>query len=234
MSRPMILSEMRTEVLTRLGETAGFYTPANINQWLNDGVDDLVVRLEPVFADATIDITAGVFEYLLPEDLVSIKTVLTKNADSAWTNMTPITMEQLFRDNAAWESTTSGPPATHWYWKENTLGIYPVPTTSIIGGLRIIFTCRPQEMTTEDATTGLSSYMDRLAILYAVMRAREKDRDPQRAVAARAEWEAQVNMAGTIINKHRKEHAPRLEPSGQSYRDYYYGRRFPRFRAWTA
>lgn len=233
MSRPMTLGEMRTEVLTRLGETAGFFTPANVDQWLNDGVDDLVVRLEPVFADATIDVTAGTWEYLLPEDLVSIKTVLTKDANGVWQNMTFTTLEELFRDNAAWESTTSGPPATHCYWKENLVGMYPVPDTSIVGGLRIIFTCRPQEMTTDSATTGLSSYMDRLAVLYAVMRAREKDRDPQRAVAARAEWEAQVNLTGGIINKHRKEHAPRLEPGPFTYRNYYYARN-RRLRAWSA
>jgi hypothetical protein len=224
---------MRTEVLTRLGETAGFYTSANIDQWLNDGVDDLVVRLEPVFADARIDVTAGTWEYLLPEDLVSIKTVLTKDTLGTWTNMTPTTLEELFRDNAAWESTTSGPPATHWYWKENTLGIYPVPTTTISSGIRLIFTCRPREMTADAHTTGLSSYMDRLAVLYAVMRAREKDRDQQRAVAARAEWEAQINMTATILNKHRKEHAPRLQPDPWTYRTYYYGRH-RRLRAWSA
>jgi hypothetical protein len=88
-------------------------------------------------------------------------------------------------------------------------------------------------MITDSAITGLSSYMDRLAVLYAVMRGCEKSREPQRARAAREEWEAQVNMAATIINKHRKEHAPRLQPSGPTYREYYY-QRFPRFRAWSA
>ena len=163
MARPMTLAQMRTEVYARLGEQAGFYSDDNINQWLNDGVDDIVLRLEPVIADASIDIVSGTWEYLLPEDLISIKTVLTKDSDDDWVNMFETTMEQLFRDDPAWESTTNGPPASQWYWKENTLGIFPVPNTDITEGLRIIYTCRPEEMTTDSAYTGLSSYFDRVA-----------------------------------------------------------------------
>ena len=230
MSRPMTLSEMRNEVYARLGEQAGFYTDDNIDQWLNDGVDDIALSLEPVIADAHIDITAGTWEYLLPEDLISIKTALTKDGDDDWVNMTPTTLEELFRTNPTWESDTGDPPAKKWYWKENSIGIYPVPSTTIVNGLRIIFTCRPREMTTDDAYTGLSSYMDRVAILYAVFRARLKDRDDQKAVIARGEWEKSVAMASTIINKHRKENAPRLVAKQDNYRTWWYNRT-PRFRA---
>lgn len=230
MSRPMTLTQMRSEVYARLGEVAGFYTDSNLNQWLNDGVDDIVLRLEPVIADAHIDITKGVWEYLLPEDLISLKVVLTKDSSSDWTNLEETSFEELFRLDPTWESTTSAAPATHYYWKENTLGIFPVPKASITKGLRIIFTCRPREMTADDHTTGLSSYFDRVAILYATFRARLKDRDDQRAVVARAEWEKAVDQAGTIVNKQRKEHAPRLQPNQKNYRKYFYNR-FPQFRA---
>lgn len=237
MSRPMTLAEMRTEVLTRLGEQAGFYTTANINQWLNDGMDDIALRLEPKVTSATLTTTNNQGEYSLPENLISIKTVLyldTTPTPDQYRELTETTYLQLFRENPAWENDTCTLLPERWYWRpEMIIGVYPKPETGTTDGLRIIYTCRPDEMTDETDVTTMWDYLDRVCILYAVMRARMKDRDDQRALMAKAEWTEAVALASTLTNKHRKEHAPRLEPSGNNYRNYWYGR-YPRFKAWSA
>lgn len=237
MSRPMTLAEMRTEVLTRLGEQAGFYTSANITQWLNDGMDDIALRLEPKVTSATLTTTANTTEYTLPENLISIKTVLyldTSVTPNQYRELDETTYLALFRANASWENDTCTLIPHSWYWRpEMVIGIYPKPETGTTNGLRIIYTCRPDEMVDDDDTTTLWDYLDRVCVLYAVKMARQKDRDEQRALVAKAEWTEAVAMASTLTNKHRKEHAPRLEPVGNTYRNYWYGR-YPSFKAWTA
>jgi hypothetical protein len=229
--------EMRDEVYTRLGETAGFFTDANINQWLNDGMDDIALRLEPKVTSATLSTVANTIEYSLPENLISIKTVLyldTTPTPDQYVELIETTYLQLFRENPSWENDTVALVPNRWYWRpEMVIGIYPKPETGTTSGLRIIYTCRPDEMDEDVDTTTMWDYLDRVVILYAVMRAREKDRDEKRAIVARAEWTESVAIASTLTNKHRKEHAPRLQPGGNTYRNYWYGR-YPRFKAWSA
>lgn len=237
MSRPMTLAEMRTEVFARLAESAGFFTSDNIDQWLNDGMDDIALRIEPKVTSSTIDTSDATTEYALPDNLISIKTVLyldTTSSTDQWVKLTETTYLQLFEDNAAWENDTCTLVPDRWYWRpERIIGVYPQPITGTVGGLRIIYTCRPDEMTAEDDTTTMWDYLDRVVILYAVMRARMKDRDDQRAVVSKAEWTEAVALASSLTNKQRKDHAPRLRPSSRSYRQYWQSR-YPRFRAWSA
>lgn len=232
MSRPMEFSEMLAEVYARLGEQAGFYTDTNIKQWLNDGMDDIALELEPKVTSATITTTNATTEYTLPENLISIKTVLYyDSANLLWREMTETTYLELFRQDASWESRTVDLIPTHWYWRpEGIIGVFPQPVTGTTDGLRIIYTCRPDEMTADDDTTTMPDYLDRAVVLYAVFRARLKDRDDQRAVVARGEWEKAVAMGAMLINKHRKDHAPKLEAKQANYRTWWYNRT-PRFRA---
>jgi hypothetical protein len=230
----MTLTQMRAEVYTRLGEQAGFYTDANLTQWLNDGMDDIAIRLEPKVTSSTLTTTASQIEYPLPDNLISIKTALYKDTNAtpdAWVDLKEVTYLELFRMNADWEADTTPLVPTMWYWRpEYVIGLYPKIVAGTTDGLRIIYTCRPDEMVDDTDTTTMPNYLDRTVVLYAVMRARLKDRDDQRAIVARAEWEKSVDMGSLIINKHRKEHAPRVEPRQTAYRTWWYNRT-PRFRA---
>jgi len=224
----MTLATMRAEVYARLGEQAGFYTDSQINLWLNDGMDDIALRLEPKVTSATITTTNATTEYTLPDNLISIKTVLYKDTSpnpDVWVNLEETTYLELFRENPAWENETVDLLPTHWYWRvEKVIGLFPQPVTGTTNGLRIIYTCRPDEMDEDTDTTTMPDWLDRVVVLYATFRARLKDRDDQKAIVARAEWEKAIDQAGLLINKQRKEHAPRLEPRQRSYRTWWYGR----------
>ena len=230
----MTLSTMRSEVYNRLGERAGFYTDAQINLWLNDGMDDIALRLEPKVSSATISTVANTTEYELPSNLISIKTSLfLDDSTDTWREMEETSYLELFRENPSWESDTIAQIPFKWYWRpEMVIGVYPKPVAATTDGLRIIFTCRPDEMDADADVTTMPDWLDRAVVLYAVFRARLKDRDDQRALVARAEWEKSVDEGGILINKHRKEHAPRLEPKQKGYREWWYNR-VPRFRAVT-
>lgn len=238
MSRPMTRTQMLAEVRARLGETGtGFYTDAQINQWLADGVDEIALYLEPIVTTMTVDITAVTGsapytdqgEYLLPDSLISIKQVYFKDSTGKWTApLTETTYEDLFDEQGAdWESSTADPPWAY-YWRQDIIGLFPKPSTTRTGALRILHTCRPAEMAADSATTGLPSYLDRACVLYALYRCRLKDRDDKRAGEAMAEFMAHVKRGSSKMNKPRKDHAPRIVPSQHAYRQYYGRIHYPR------
>ena len=232
MARPMTRTQMLAEVRARLGETGtGFYTDAQINQWLADGVDEIALFVEPIITTMTVDITAVTGsapytdqgEYLLPDSLISIKQVYYKLITTLkWTDpLTETTYEDLFDEvGADWESSTADPP-TFYYWRGDLIGLYPKPSVTRTGALRILHTCRPTEMAADAGTTGLPSWLDRACVLYALYRCRLKDRDSQRAAEAYAEFNMAVKRAASKLNKPRKDHAPRIVPSQRAYRQYY-------------
>jgi len=231
MARPLTLSTMTTEVYARLGETAGFYTDANIAQWLNDGMDDIALRLEPLLDDTTANLVDGTGEYAVPTGTISIHNVLVLDASSKWNNIPRTTFEALFRTNPSWESDAETRMPTYWYWRQSKIGFYPIPSTNVTNGIKYIYTFRPTEMTAAANTTGMEDYLDRVVVLYAVFRARLKNQDEKRAMIARSEWERAVDQAATILNKHSKEHAPKLVIDTAYSRRYNKG--FQRFRAWS-
>jgi hypothetical protein len=240
MSRPMTRTQMLTEVRARLGETGtGFFTDAQINQWLADGVDEIALFVEPIITTMTVDITAVTGsapyvdqgEYLLPDSLISIKQVYFKDSNSKWTDpLNETTYEKLFAENGAdWESSTGDPPHSY-YWRQDIIGLFPKPSTTRSGALRVLHTCRPTEMSADANTTGLPSWLDRACVLYALYRCRLKDRDGQRAVEAYAEFNMAIKRAASKLNKQRKDHAPRIVASQRAYRQYYGRPRYPRLR----
>src|SRR3990167_8677292 len=111
----LIRSELRTEALARLGENTGFFTTANLNQWLQDGIDDVALQVEPLVTNATVDVVSGTSEYLLPTDLINIKQVW-YGGTGAWANLTLTGYVALFDWNADWEDSTGTP--SHWYWRQ--------------------------------------------------------------------------------------------------------------------
>src|SRR6185436_1962113 len=110
-------SSLRGEVYLRLAESgSGFYTDAEINQWLTDGVRDVAVNVEPSMTTATVTTLTGTREYMLPDDTLSVKRAFYLDSSSAWTELTATTWEALFDGDPDWENDDNGLP-DQWYWR---------------------------------------------------------------------------------------------------------------------
>src|SRR5689334_3893134 len=105
------LSQLRGEVYVRLAEGGGgFYTDAQINQWLTDGVRALSTVIEPLRTTATTTPIADTAEYSLPTGLLSVKLVQYLDTSSNWFNLTETTWQTLFTNRPNFENDTSGQP----------------------------------------------------------------------------------------------------------------------------
>lgn len=208
---------------TRLAESgSGFYTDAEINQWLNDGVRDLAVAVEPSETSATVTTVADTREYRLPNDCLSVKRALYLDTNSAWYALAETSWERLFEDDPDWENDDSGTPES-WYWRQNVIGLAPAPDSDNDGAahLRILYTYIPSAMSGDSATTGMPEWLDDAVIMYAVRRGFLKDRDFERANAVAQEYSRALAEAAIKLNRHRKQHAPRLIPDMAPYRTYW-------------
>lgn len=199
----------------------GFYTDAHVNQWLNDGVRDIAITIEPCVTTSTRATSTSVGEYSLPQDTISIKMAQYKDSAGNWDNLEETTYQDLLTANPTFESETGLP--THWYWRQNVIGLYPMPSATYSGAakLRILYSYIPTAMETGNATTGLDEFLDDAVVLFAVYRAYLKDRDTVRSQATAQEYGRALAEATIKINRHRKSHAPHLAPPTRSYRGYY-------------
>lgn len=213
--------ELRTEILARLAERVGFFIASELNQWIQDAIDTISLQLEPLVVTSKTNLVADQGEYALPADLISVKQVYLLTNSTDWVNVAETTYERLFEINPDWEGATATRTPTHWYWRQDTLGLYPEPSTAVTAGLRILYTYRPAAMTGDSSTSGLPDWFDRALVMHVLYRCRLKDRDEPRAGAALSEFTKLVAEGGTRINKQRKQHAPRLQPNMQTYRGYY-------------
>lgn len=217
------LSSLRAEVYARLAESgSGFYTDAEINQWLNDGVRDLSITTEPLVTTATVTTVTGTREYKLPTDHLSVKRAFFLDTGDAWYDLTETTWEDLFDGDSDWENDSNGQPEK-WYWRQDVIGLAPAPSADYSGAatLRIMYSYIPAAMSADASTTGLSEWLDDAVILFAVYRGYLKDRDFQRAGATSQEYSRGVAEAAIKLNRHRKQHAPRLVPDMRPYRQYW-------------
>lgn len=213
---------LRAEVYAQLAETSGFYTDDQINQWLADAQRHVCLQLEPLTTTATTTTTAGTGEYALPDDLISVRHVLYQNTAGAWYPLTATTYDALWQRDAAWESATGAPD--EWFWRAQVLGVYPAPDADNDGAnkLRIVYTYLAAVFANDAAESGLPEYCDVPIVQYAVYRARTKDRDPQLATLALAEYQREIDLLTLKLQKQIKAHGPRLQPDGSAYRGYYH------------
>lgn len=217
------LSELRTEVYAQLAETSGFYSNSEITQWLNDGVEDICLDIEPLARNATVNIVADTHEYALPCDIINVRFAM-YGGTGEWVKLSECKYEDLFDNNSDWEDTTNlsnESVPSMFYWRGNIVGLYPIPGAALTAGLRIYYTYIPTEMSDDADETGLDFWLDKAVVKYAVYKCRLKDRDEQRAQYCLREYKALVNQAGKKLNKHRKNHAPRLVSDQTNYRIYY-------------
>lgn len=220
MARPMTRQELRENAFARLGETAGFYVDDQLNQWIADGIDEIALRVEPLVVSATMDVVADTGEYLLPTNLISIKFALFEQPNGDWGQLRETQYSRLFEANPNWETETTTTPSM-WYWRQDVIGLYPIPDTSNTDALRIVYTCRPPEPAGDSSTSGIPDFFDRAIVSWVIYKALLKDRQQERAAIVRAEFEEMIGTGQQVLNKHRKDHAPRLVPQQRAYRQYF-------------
>lgn len=234
----LTLAGLRAQVRARLGENqTGFFSDADINRWLVEGVEDLATKLEPLREELILDVTAvsgsapytGQGELALSATTIAPREVLFKDSTGVWHLLREVMYDELFRLRPNWESDKSDPPE-EWYWRidstgQTRVGFYPKPSTTRAGAARVFATVRPTAMSVDADVTQLPEWLDKAVVVYALFRARLKDRDDERAKLAWQEYTDLLNGAAHKLNRPRRGEAPAIVVDTRPYRRYFAARR---------
>lgn len=187
---PVTLGNARTDVRSLIDEpVAAFWTDTEINQWLNQGTQEIQRVAEWKRGIATIDTTAGTQEYIAPSDLLRLYRL-----EFVPTNNTSYTYSLEFRGynemDAAWGNLKSLPsayPEQYTLWNNpndtdpDVLGLrivlYPVP--AVDGTLNVYYYSTAVFAETDDDNLDIPPDWETMIENYACYRALRKDADPR-------------------------------------------------------
>lgn len=145
----MTRGEMEDELATRIGEYLGVTTndnPFARRRAVWRSADKVAEATMCLHTGRTVNIVADQEAYC-PPDLLAITSVLFKDANDYWVNLPTQTRAQADKVSGGWwrNDTTSAYPRMAIVTGPNRVTLYPTPSTSITGGLRIEGYYKPGE-----------------------------------------------------------------------------------------
>lgn len=176
------LSDVRTKVRDRLDEsTATFWTDAQLNRWINDGMREVARLTETLQTTSDIAVTASDGTYTAPTDALRIYRAEFKPTGQS--NVYPLEYRDFNTMDEVWwssQTTTTGTPALFTMWgfvPSLTIQLYPVP--SVAGTLKVFYYKLPTAVSADNDTIECPAGWEDLIVDYAEYNALRKDRDPR-------------------------------------------------------
>jgi len=208
-SSTLTLSEIRTRIRDRLVEQdSGHFTDAQLTSIVNEAQD--------VFADITHclfkywDVTGGSVasqaEYQLPVDCLDVYEVRW-GSGSAETKLDPYDWEDLANISATWW--TSGGTPTHYFMREDLLGLYPYPTGNATR-IRIYGHERPDELSADGDVTPIPDRFQWALVYYPLWQLTLSDENPRSPVYERM-WRSMVARARSELWTRQREYLPQMK-----------------------
>lgn len=175
------LADAIAAVRERLLEyTAGAWQDAELIRWINEGCRDVTRRSECLFDEATIAITGGIQEYLLPTNMLRAYAVdYNRSGDS---QRYPLEYIDFNAAPEVWglnQTMYEGTPSIFTSWgtpPSAKLILYPTPASS--GSVRVKFYRVSLDALTADATIDMPEGWFDVVYDYAEFRALRRDKDP--------------------------------------------------------
>jgi len=176
-------------VKRQFGDESGVQlTDSDIIRWVDDAQREVIMNNPEINATVvSINVTAGTYQYPILASIPNIEIVRSVHYDGQiLRNMSFQSAQEYIIRNTS--SQNNGTP-TFWYEYAGTLNLWPVPQTSLTGGLQDFFLARPPEnKSTGDVLTVPDSYFNAI-ITYVMKQAMNMDENFQAAQAYDQQFE---------------------------------------------
>lgn len=187
-TRDQFLDRVRGDLGAR---SQSYVTDADIIAWGHEAARIIAFETHWLRTSASQNVTDGTLLYDLPTDAIAIAEVWHGAAGSQ--RQLVLNKEKRLAQrhwNADWRAVEGTP--REWYLKGMTsIGLYPTPDTTITNGLKVFYSYWPAAPANGSATYSVPTVLDYSLIVYAKMRACEKDKtgEGREGLALyRAEW----------------------------------------------
>lgn len=173
----MLVSEIGTRVKRAFGDEAGVQIDDNdIIRWVNDAQKEISSAQSILETSATTSIVAGTESYALPSDVQNLISIWCGGIKLEAMSMREAE-ERILKigDNAV---QPNGVPEIVWIWAE-TMHLWPIPSTSATGALKVFYSRFPIEVTSINDTPELDTKYHNIIVDYCLQKAYELDEDWQ-------------------------------------------------------
>jgi hypothetical protein len=177
-------------VLRKFGDEASVQiTPADIIRFINDGQKEIAYKNEVLQAIGTMDIVAGVNSYPIPSNLLTLRTMY---YDGSRVQFMEKTAYDEYVNSSDPKATSTGFPLVYTRWA-NLFYLYPVPSNSLAGGLKLEFTQRPADVVGSADALSLPLEYHNAIVDYCMAQAYETDEAWDAAAYKGKQWQDSVN-----------------------------------------
>lgn len=213
-----IIDQVRS---TLVEPVAGFWTDTELLGWINRAELDFNNRTHILEGKATTGTQAGIIEYPLPSNCLSVRLVLYNNADTAsgqtpnWVRVYPSNLEKQGQQSPNFLNTSTGAlgaPRSYSIWGRNLM-LYPPPDITDGANLVMYFKAKPIPIGAPSAQMNLDdSFKDGL-IAYVLWKAYEKEQEVDKSLAQQQIYETYVKHGLRWQKKQSGDQRNRLDIS---------------------
>lgn len=195
----MLANEIASAVRSALVEpVAGFFTDNELLSWLKRAENDYANRTRVLDDKAFTSTIAGVNEYPLPANCLSVRGVLINTGSSApdWRRMVPSNLEKSMQEVPNFPSLDSdqrGDPRRYLVWGR-TLFIFPTPKESGSSNIMMFYKSKPIPQLTLNDPINVDDTLAEGIIAYILWKAHEKENEGDKAEVQRQIYELYVKQ----------------------------------------
>jgi hypothetical protein len=185
------VNNVLSRVQSNLGDNSGVMAVlAEVIDLVNDAVLEVVQEIESPIATTSINVVAGTFEYALPADFVLCKRV-TYNGH----RLIASSIEELDAINPdAFNTALNIRDDPEAFFIENMMiGVYPIPVSSLTGGLTVRYVQKPADVTAGTDAVPLPVSMHPVVVRLVEAMYKERDEDYEAAAQVRGDALAKLN-----------------------------------------
>jgi hypothetical protein len=174
------VGQIRARVQAKIGDTAGVEaTPADILNWINDGITEIARRTQQPQATATTPSVVGQTAYSLSTfaaDVIRLRSVMYDGSV-----LQPLSIEEAdtFLADRERSGQSNGTPSMYWIWADQ-INLWPAPDTA--GKLlKLFYQKRPAAVTVDGDTPNIPVHMHADLVDYVLAQVLETTGDGERA-----------------------------------------------------
>lgn len=177
----MNLADVKKRVRATFGDESSVQvTDENIVTWVNDGQRE-VVSMNPELLEAIVaaNTVAGQQDYVIPADVRKIRSISYKSDISvAFIDLTALSLQEFDKNMGAWDGSAYGQRDPLYYCTfANRIKLFPIPNTSIVGGLKLYYYRMPTDVTIDADVIDLPLNYHSAIVQYCLQQAYELDED---------------------------------------------------------
>lgn len=183
------VQDVLTTVKRQFGDESGVQiTDSDIIRWTDDAQREVIMNNPEINSTVvSINTTVGVYQYPILASIPNIEKVHSVHYDGAILRNMSFQAAQEYIIKS--DSTDNRGTPLFWYEWAGTLNLWPVPDSSIVGGLKIFYSASPTEIATVgDVLTVPDSYFNAI-ITYVMKQAMNMDENFQAAQAYDQQFE---------------------------------------------